>query len=107
MYYFFEKKKKNHQLLLVDNDHYDINFKRVPFWAFYKNSDIKWEKPDKWDEIVEYSEILAAGLPQARVDFYVHDGIVYFGEITFYTWSGCIKFVPEEYDRILGDKVVI
>ncbi|SEF67742.1 TupA-like ATPgrasp [Butyrivibrio sp. Su6] len=89
------------------NDHYDINFKRVPFWAFYKNSDIKWERPDKWDEIVEYSKILAAGLPQARVDFYLHDGIVYFGEITFYTWSGCIKFVPEEYDRILGDKVVI
>ena len=89
------------------NDHFDMNFKRVNFYAFYKNSNINYTKPDEWNEFIAYAEILAKGLPQLRVDFYVDNGIVYFGEITFFTWSGCIKFVPSDYDNILGDKLIL
>lgn len=38
-----------------------------------------------------------------RVDFYVHDGQIYFGELTFFTWSGFIPFEPPEWDKKIGD----
>ena len=38
-----------------------------------------------------------------RVDFYVADGKIYFGEMTFYTWGGFIAFTPPEWDRKMGD----
>ena len=46
---------------------------------------------------------LSAGIPHARIDFYETDGKVYFGEITFYHWSGMMPFDPPEWDRTFGD----
>lgn len=85
------------------NDHFDRDFNKKDFYAFYKNSNIQWEKPKQWEDLIKYAEILAEGIPQVRVDFYIEDENIYFGELTFYTWSGCLKFVPEEVDRIAGD----
>ena len=63
------------------------------------------EKPDVLDEIIDYAEIIAEGVPYLRVDFYVLDGNVYFGEATFFTWSGFLKFEPkdEDWDKKLGE----
>lgn len=36
------------------------------------------------------------------MDFYDINGKVYFGELTFYHFSGFEKFEPEEYDEIFG-----
>jgi len=45
---------------------------------------------------------LAAGFPFARIDFYNIEGRIYFGEITFYPWSGYIRFTPDSFDYELG-----
>ncbi len=40
-----------------------------------------------------------------RTDFYVVDGQIYFGEITFFHGSGFDPFDPPEYDRKFGDMI--
>lgn len=89
------------------NDHYDINFEKQYGYVNYKNTDIAWEKPDQWDEFIEISEKLAQNIPYVRADFYIHNDKIYFGELTFYTWAGFMKFEPEEWDRKLGDMLVL
>lgn len=86
------------------NDNYDRDFNYLPFYAFYKNTH-PIEKPKEMDEIIRISEALSQGIPQVRVDTYVIDGTIYFGEMTFYTWNGFITFTPEEWDEWLGDKI--
>ena len=78
------------------NDFYDPDFKMLPFWSFYKHSDNPiTEKPPILDTIIDYAEKIAEGIPYLRVDFYVLDDHIYFGEATFFTWGGFNKFVPE------------
>lgn len=40
---------------------------------------------------------------QLRVDFYVINHKIYFGELTFFHDSGCCKFNPPEWDEHFGD----
>lgn len=86
------------------NDFYDPDFKSLPFWSFYEHSDNPiTEKPAHYDEMVKYAEILSEGIPYLRVDFYLMDDVVYFGENTFFTWGGFLKFEPAEWDEKLGE----
>ena len=45
---------------------------------------------------------LSFGIPHVRVDFYNINGKIYFGELTFFHWSGLVPFEPEEWDYKLG-----
>lgn len=87
------------------NDNYDRDFKFYPnHYAYYKNSSNPiLDKPPIVDRLIELAEKLSAGIPQVRVDFYEVDGQIYFGEFTFYTWSGFLEFNPPEIDKMLGD----
>lgn len=60
-------------------------------------------KPNNYDELRRIAEDLAKPFPEARIDLYDVDGIIYFGEITFFDGSGYMTFTPDEYDTILGD----
>ena len=48
------------------------------------------------------AEKLSAGFPFARVDLYNIGGQIIFGEITFYPWSGYVRFTPDSFDFELG-----
>lgn len=85
-----------------NNDHFDRDWKRLDFSVNYKSSGKQIEKPYFMDEMIEVAEKLADGIPYVRVDFYVIDGQIKFGEMTFFTWSGFMKFDPPEWDEILG-----
>ncbi|MCH5342471.1 MAG: glycosyl transferase [Acetatifactor sp.] len=87
------------------NDHYDRDFNRLNWYAFYKNSNIQWKKPEQWDKLIELSEKLAKDIPYVRVDWYVIDGEIFFGEMTFYTWGGYLDFEPSEWNKKLGDMI--
>ena len=50
----------------------------------------------------ELAEKLSVNIPQVRVDFYEVNGKVYFGEMTFFHWSGMTPFEPEEWDYKFG-----
>jgi len=89
------------------NDSYDTEFNHMPWYAYYKNSKHGFEKPKQWEELIEISEKLATGIPYLRVDFYVIDGQIYFGENTFYSWGGYIDFQPSEWDLKAGDCLIL
>lgn len=58
--------------------------------------------PENMKEMVSIAEKLSEDFPYARVDLYNIKGKIYFGEITFYPWSGYVKFTPDEFDYTLG-----
>ena len=60
-------------------------------------------KPGVLDEILELSRVLSRGIPFLRTDFYVVNGRVFFGELTFFPASGFGRFYPPEWDINLGD----
>lgn len=64
------------------------------------------ERPDKLEELLRLSEVLAKGMRHARIDWYVIHNKIYFGEITFYDGSGFEAFEEEDEYR-LGDMIKI
>lgn len=89
------------------NDHFDKAWNQLHWSVNYKSSGKKIERPAFMDEMIEVAEKLAEGIPYVRVDFYVIDGQIKFGEMTFFTWGGFMKFDPPEWDRTLGDWLVL
>ena len=55
------------------------------------------------DKMIDLAEKLSAAYPFLRVDFYEIGDQIYFGELTFYPASGFGAFVPDEWDKTLGD----
>ena len=88
---------------LRNNDNFSPDWTRQDWYAFYKPTGKNFTKPAEMDEIIALSEKLSKGIPQVRIDWYIVDGKVYFGEFTFYTWAGYIKFEPESQDLIMGN----
>lgn len=71
--------------------------------APYKNTDAPLEKPLEYSKMMELAAVLSEGFPFVRVDFYVINHRIYFGEMTF-TPSNCGgRFYPDKYDYIFGD----
>ena len=87
--------------------HFDRNWNRLPFQRGYPVDSKPIEPPVHLDEMIKYAELLGAGIPLVRVDFYEISGKVYFGEMTFFSGGGMEPFNPEEWDRIMGDKIVL
>lgn len=61
------------------------------------------KKPLCLNKMLELAKTLAKDIPFSRIDFYFAGGKIYFGEITFFPASGYTAFIPDEYDRIMGD----
>lgn len=88
-------------------DFYDIEWNLLPFTNGHPNSNKMMKKPENYDKMVEISERLSQGIPHVRVDLYNINGHIYFGELTFFHWSGLVPFVPEKWDYIFGDSLVL
>ena len=70
-------------------------------------TEIPPKKPREWDSLIRMSEKLSSGIPYVRVDWYIHRGKLYFGEMTFFPKAGYMEFEPEKYDRIWGDMLTL
>lgn len=84
-------------------DYYDLNFNHLDIIQHYPNSTNKIRKPEKFEEMIEVSKKLSQELLHVRVDFYEVNGKTYFGEMTFYHFSGFQPFIPDKWDKIFGD----
>lgn len=73
-----------------------------PFTTLYPKPETVMERPEALGEMLDVARKLAKGLNFIRVDLYIHDGKVYFGEMTLHPEGGCGFFVPDEYDYELG-----
>ena len=86
-------------------DFFDMEFNHLPFTNGHPNADRELKKPDGFQEMIELAKSLSKGIKQSRIDFYDINGKVYFGEITFFHWSGLTPFEPEEWDYTLGEYI--
>lgn len=60
-------------------------------------------KPKNFEEMLKVASKLSEDFPFVRVDLYNVDGKIYFGELTFYPWSGYVQFTPDDIDFMLGE----
>ncbi len=58
--------------------------------------------PPNWEEAIRVATRLAEGLGYVRVDLYVFDDKIYFGELTFTPGGGIFPFSPDRYDYEWG-----
>ena len=86
-------------------DFYDMDFNNLHIINGHPNSQVEIAKPINFELMKELSSIISKAIPQIRVDFYEVDGRVYFGECTFFHYSGFTPFIPEEWDYKLGDMI--
>ena len=88
-------------------DFFDKEWNHQPFRepSKYPNADIEPAKPKCLKEMWQLATKLAEGKAFSRIDFYEVQGMVLFGEITFFPTSGLGVFDPEEYDVILGQMI--
>ncbi len=84
-------------------DFFDMDFKHLPFTNGHPNSTKPINKPIGFDKMKELAAKLSQGEPHLRVDFYDINGQIYFGELTFFHWSGMMAFEPEEWDYKFGE----
>lgn len=64
-------------------------------------------KPKRLEELTKIASILAKELPFVRVDLYEINNKVFFSELTFYPSSGMQPYEPIEWDKKLGDLLVL
>lgn len=90
-------------------DYYDLDFNHLDIVQHYPNSDKEIRKPKNFDKMIQLSEKITQyfKLKHARIDFYEVDGELYFGEITFYHFSGLQPFKPKEWDEKIGNLLVL
>lgn len=86
---------------------FDLNWKRLPFIRKYPASEKKLEKPVFGDKMLEISQILAKAFPFVRVDFFCMKDRLYVGELTFFPGAGYEDFQPSEWDKKLGDLLIL
>lgn len=100
------------RLIWVDTDRYtahrrtlfDRDWNVLPYALEYPADEIIPEKPARLQDMIALAEKLAKGFSQVRVDFYLlNDGSIKFGEMTFTSGSGMDRFVPQYFDRQLGN----
>ena len=60
------------------------------------------KKPTKINDMIYISEILSKSFEFARIDLYMSNDKIYFGEITFIPAAGNSDIKPIEYDYKLG-----
>lgn len=99
--------------VIVDKDRYidhkrnfyTMDWKRVNVTTDHEQFDTPYPMPKNFEEMIDVARKLSSDFPFVRVDLYNIDGRVYFGELTFYPWSGYVQFTPDSFDYELGKQM--
>lgn len=86
---------------------YDTDWKVMPFIfgttkKFDNNPEQKEDCPEQLSEMLEISRKLSEDFPFVRIDLYIVDRHIYFGEMTFFHLGGYFQCTPYEWDLKLG-----
>ena len=106
-------------LCWVTNKYLDVHkrsFYRMPNWDLL-NVELKdggaeldtqgVPRPQKLEEMLDIAKTLSKGFPLVRVDLYLIENDIYFGEMTFTSASGAAALYPDKWNYILGDKITL
>lgn len=96
--------------IIVDKDRYvdhkrnfyTTSWERVNVTTDHEQFETSYPEPTNLKEMLDVARKLSADFPFVRVDLYNIEGKIYFGELTFYPWSGYVQFTPDEFDFTLG-----
>lgn len=85
---------------------YDLNWKQLPYkfnshYATFPSP----AKPNCLKKLVKLASILSKGFSYVRVDFYIINEKIYFGEMTFYSESGITDIIPPCFNKRLSSLI--
>lgn len=86
-------------------DFFDIDFNHIPVLNGHPNADDRPTRPSNFEEMLEIAKKLSQGFPHVRVDLYNINGKIYFGELTFFHFSGIVPFEPNIWDYKFGEYI--
>lgn len=91
----------------VNLSFYDCDWNLMPQMldGRHKGESMLVPKPKCLKELIILAEKLAFGHPQVRVDFYISNGKIYFGEMTFTSQGGYMDYISREYSNIMGELI--
>lgn len=89
-YYFFDK---------------DWKLKRCNKYGLEAPEDFTLPKPENLEKMLELATKMSKDLTFIRVDLYSCNNKIYFGEYTFYPWSGFCPDFTEEFDLSCGEMI--
>jgi len=81
---------------------YNEKWEKLPFSRYNQSSNDNIPKPYNYERMRILSERIAQDIPFLRVDWYEYNNHPFLGELTFYPAGGFKKFMPDEWDMILG-----
>jgi len=103
-YLFVASDRINHQTKF---DFYTKDWEWIPARNKYPNAGDVLKKPDALEKMFDVARKLSKPFPAVRVDLYYEEGVIYFGELTFYHFSAFTPFDPPEFDIRLGEHFVL
>ncbi|MBS6041961.1 MAG: glycosyl transferase [Clostridium baratii] len=83
-------------------DFYDEKWNKTQISQEGTMSDYTHEKPKEFEKMIKLSEKLSNNINHVRVDWFVADCKLYFGEMTFFDGSGFYPFDNKEDDYLIG-----
>ena len=81
---------------------YSLDYQRLDYDLMYKGGDFVLPSKLELDRLKAYAFELAKGFDYVRVDLYLVQGRIYFGEMTFTPGNGFEAFSSLEADRVYG-----
>ncbi|MCL2247759.1 MAG: glycosyltransferase [Oscillospiraceae bacterium] len=82
---------------------YDLSWTLQPWRMKYPNTTTEHPMPTNFNEMVDIARKLCKGFSHVRVDLYNISGKIYFAEMTFAACAGRNRFIPSDYDAVLGE----
>lgn len=91
----------NHKQFLCFNRNWEL----LPFTkdALAVGADFTLEKPENLEEMFNLAKDISKEFPYVRVDFYNVNGRIYFGELTFFDFSGFSSPYTPEAQKTIGN----
>ena len=88
-------------------DFYDLEFNHLDIIQGHPNNPNGISKPLSFEKMKDLASQLSKGIPNVRCDFYEVNGKPYFGEMTFFHFSGLVPFRPENVDELWGGLITL
>ena len=87
---------------------YDTKWEKQDFVYTYPQNPLSVKRPEVLDEMLDIAEKLSVGFRHTRIDFYIlPNGRLKVGEITFTPAGGFCHWIPDKYDKKLGELIVL
>jgi hypothetical protein len=86
------------------NPFYDVDWNRLEL-RYREQAEVRdISRPANLSQMNAVARALAADFDFVRIDLYTTGNRIYVGELTFTPVGGYLKFIPDTWDAILGDK---